>query len=139
MLLLADVKVLLGGNKAIRGLTATLELVLANTTDYRLQTTPTAFIRMINTYHKQNMQLLAVSFCVCGTLTLIYYNIKLLKVKTGVDIIKTASWKIKSLLPVQCVLQQENYRIGLLNILLETKYVIHNTIFYFIFMFEIQQ
>ena len=49
-------------------------------------------------------------------------NIKFLSVRSGLDIMKTASWKVKSLLPVQCVPQHEQFRIGLLNILLETKY-----------------
>ena len=49
-------------------------------------------------------------------------NIMFLNMKTDLNIIKRASWKVKSLLPVQYVPQQEMFRIGLLDTLLETKY-----------------
>ena len=41
--------------------------------------------------------------------------------KSGVDILKTANWKVKSSLPVQLVPHEELYRISWLNSLLEAK------------------
>ena len=50
-------------------------------------------------------------------------NIRHLNDKIGCDALKTANWKVKTLLPVKVVPQEEMYRIGLLNILLEAKFM----------------
>ena len=50
-------------------------------------------------------------------------NIRYLNQKSGLDILKTACWKVKSCLPVKLVPRKEMYRIGWLNILLEAKFM----------------
>ena len=50
-------------------------------------------------------------------------NIRYINQKTNVDILSTAHWKVKQLLPVQTVPQKELYRISLLNVLLEAKFM----------------
>ena len=48
-------------------------------------------------------------------------NIRYLNEKTNVNILSTAHWKVKELLPVQSVPECELYRISWLNVLLEAK------------------
>ena len=48
-------------------------------------------------------------------------NVRYLNDKIGTDALKTANWKVKTLLPVKVVPQEEMYRIGLLKVLLEAK------------------
>ena len=48
-------------------------------------------------------------------------NIRYLNEKTKVNILITANWKVKELLPVQSVPESELYRISWLNALLEAK------------------
>ena len=49
-------------------------------------------------------------------------NVKYLNQLTKVDILRTAHWKVKNLLPIKLVPQEEMFRIGLLNVLLEVKF-----------------
>ena len=50
-------------------------------------------------------------------------NIRYISMKTNVNILATAHWKVKMLLPVQTVPEREMYRIGLLNVLFEAKFM----------------